>query len=224
MGEPLLRCVEHDPDGEVRAAVVWLHGLGADGHDFEPVLPYLDLDPALGVRFVFPHAPRIPVTVNGGMVMPAWYDIYDLSVDRRIDEEGILRSAQRIGDLLRRERERGIPSHRILLAGFSQGGAVALEVALRWPERLGGIVALSCYLVREESLEDEAREAQDGLPVFQAHGESDPLVPLELGVRCRDALRERGHPVEWRSYPMAHEVCGEEIREIGAWIGDRLAE
>jgi phospholipase/carboxylesterase len=218
-----LRCVEIEPEQPARAAVIWLHGLGADGHDFEPIVPELGLDPALAVRFVFPHAPSMPVSINAGMVMPAWYDISDLDPRTPHDERGILRSAQALEILIAREISRGVAPERIVLAGFSQGGAIATHVALRHPERLSGLIALSTYLVRGESLEAERSDANHGLPIFQAHGTQDPMVPYERGVLLRERLRELGHPVTWRSYAMGHQVCLEEIREIGAFLSARLA-
>ena len=222
MSASLLPCVEVPPEGPARAAVIWLHGLGADGHDFEPVVPALALPASLGVRFVFPHAPRIPVSINEGMVMPAWYDIRDPSLDRRVDEAGVLRSSEAVLRLLVRETERGIPPRRIVLAGFSQGGAVALHLGLRHPERLAGILALSTYLVRGDSLEAERSRANRDVPIFLAHGTEDPMVPIAHGEAARDRLRAMGYPVRWRSYRMAHQVCPEEIGDIGAWLGEVL--
>jgi len=213
----LLPCVEIDPrdsrDGPPDAVVLWLHGLGADGHDFEPIVPELQLP---GVRFVFPHAPSIPVTINAGFVMPAWYDIQaDLS---RQDEVGVRRSATQVTALLERELASGVPAERVILAGFSQGGAIAAHVALRAPERLAGLVLLSTYLVCVDSLPGERSEANRGLPVFQAHGEGDPMVTPERGAAARDLLVELGHPVEWHTYPMMHQVCLEEIAALGHWL------
>jgi len=223
MSAPLLDAVEIEPEKPAAHAVLWLHGLGADGHDFEPIVPLLQLDPALQVRFVFPHAPSIPVTINGGMVMPAWYDIREVDLNRRHDEAGIRESAGKVTALIQREEERGIPSDRLVLAGFSQGGAVALHVALRHPEPLAGILALSSYLVLEDTLEAEMHPANCRTPLFQAHGTFDPTVPLERGLRARDRLRELGYPVEWEEYPMMHEVCPEEIMRVGAWLSTRMS-
>ena len=219
----LLPSVEIEPRAPARSSVIWLHGLGADGHDFEPIVPELGLDPDLRVRFVFPHAPAIPVTVNGGMVMPAWYDIQELARERRADEEGLARSVARIRALITRENERGIPGQRILLGGFSQGGAVALHVALSHPERLAGLFALSTYLTAPQALERALDPANAALPVFQAHGTHDPMVPVEAGRAACAALRALHHPVEWHEYPMVHQVCLEEIRALARWIGERLA-
>ena len=218
----LLPCVEIEPRKPATAAVVWLHGLGADGNDFPPILPHLGLDESLAVRFVFPHAPRIPVTLNMGMVMPAWYDIAGPDLRHRQDTAGIQRSAAQVRALLEREIERGVPSRRIVLAGFSQGGAIAVHVALRFPQPLAGVIALSTYLVLGEELEAELSAANRGLPVFQAHGSVDPMVPIERGEGLRARLEELGCEVTWREYPMLHEVCLEEIGEIGAWMHARL--
>jgi len=224
MSEDLLRTVEIEPDAGARFSVVWLHGLGADGHDFEPIVPYLGLDRGLGVRFVFPHAPPRAVTINMGLIMPAWYDIRGGDLGRDQDAEGIRRSADQVSALIARENERGVPAGRIVLAGFSQGGAIALHVGLRHPERLAGIMALSTYLVLAETLDAERAPANEANAVFQAHGELDPMVPIARGEAARDRLRALGYPVVWRSYPMGHEVCPEEMAEIGAWLADRLAE
>lgn len=219
-----LRCVELEPEGPAASAVIWLHGLGADGHDFEPVVPWLGVRPELRVRFVFPHAPPRPVTVNAGMIMPAWYDIISLELRREIDEKGVHESAERIRDLIVRENERGVPVERIVLVGFSQGGAVALHVGLRYPERLAALAGLSTYLVCDESLEDELSEANRSTPIFQAHGSSDPMVPLSRGEQARDRLRQLGYAVDWHSYPMGHEVHPDEIRAIGELINRRLSD
>lgn len=218
----VLPCVEIEPRSPARAAVIWLHGLGADGHDFPPIVPELGLDPGLGVRWVFPHAPAIPVTINGGMVMPAWYDIRGLDFATRHDEVGIRRSAGQLEELVARERERGIPAEGLILAGFSQGGAVAAYTALRHPEPLGGLVLLSTYLVLAESLSAERSAANAELAIFQAHGTHDPMVPLERGLAAHRRLLELGYAPEWHEYPMAHQVCLEEIRDLGRWLAARL--
>ena len=218
----LLDCVELEPQGQARSSVIWLHGLGADGHDFEPIVPELGLDPELAVRFVFPHAPRIPVTLNGGMVMPAWYDITSLDLKRRHDADGVARSVAAVEALIEREVERGVPKDRIVLAGFSQGGAIALYAALTHTERLAGVVALSTYLVLPEQLGEARHEANHALPVFQAHGNSDPMVVFERGEAAHEQLVEWGHPVDWNVYGMMHQVCLEEIQALGSWFGERL--
>jgi phospholipase/carboxylesterase len=213
----LLPCLELEPPRPAGAAVVWLHGLGADGHDFAPIVPELGLPADHAVRFVFPHAPRIPVTLNGGLVMPAWYDIRSLDAAGQ-DEAGIRRSDEAVRRLIDREEARGVVSGRIVLAGFSQGGAIALFTGLRHPRRLAGIMALSTFLAAPESLEAELGPANRDVPIFQAHGTFDPMVAPALGRMTRDWLVERGWPVEAHEYPMAHQVCLDEIRSIGAWL------
>ena len=202
--------------GTVDASIIWLHGLGADGHDFEPIVPELPLPPGLRARFVFPHAPVQAVTINFGHVMPAWYDVYG---DGREDAEGIRASQQRIEALIAGERERGVAPRRIVLAGFSQGGAIALQTGLRHPERLAGILALSTYLPLAETVAAEASPANRDVPIFMAHGTEDPVIPLRRAAISRDALRKLGYQVEWHEYPMPHAVCPEEIADVGAWLG-----
>ena len=204
-------------------AVIWLHGLGADGTDFEPVVPELGLPETPAVRFIFPHAPHQPVTCNGGYVMRAWYDIISLARDsREIDEAGLIAARQRVRSLIADEVARGIPAERIILAGFSQGGAVAYLTGLTHPERLGGIVALSTYIPSPRLLRDELVAEQLEVPVFAAHGDEDDVVAPELGEAARDLLRELGATPEWRSYTMPHSVCLEEIRDLGQWLRLRL--
>ena len=213
-----LETVELEPSSTAQAAVVWMHGLGADGHDFESLVAELQLPPSLAVRFVFPHAPVRPVTINGGHRMRAWYDV--AGFDRRAaqDERGIRESAEAIGALVKRERERGIAASRILVAGFSQGGAMALFTALRWPERLGAILALSTYLPLADTLRDELHPANAGVPIFMAHGQLDAVLPQSLGEASRDALRVLGCTVDWHSYPMPHSVCLEEIADLRRFL------
>jgi phospholipase/carboxylesterase len=219
-----LPSVEIEPDSTARAAVIWMHGLGANGHDFESVLPWLGLRAGHGVRFVFPHAPQIPVTLNAGMVMPAWYDIAENDLSRRHDRDGILRSREAVRTLVQREVERGIDSTRIVLAGFSQGGAVALDTGLRHGDRLAGILALSTYLVLENEIEAERDPVNAETPILQVHGSLDPMVPVERGQSARDQLRGLGYAVQWQEYPMQHEVCPEELGLIGKWLGEVLAD
>jgi phospholipase/carboxylesterase len=217
-----LTCVELEPKaGPAAAAVIWLHGLGADGHDFVPIVPHLGLTDA-PVRFVFPTARAIPVTINGGMRMPAWYDIVELDLQRRHDEAGILSSCAEVETLVAREAARGIAHERIVLAGFSQGGAIATQVALRSRQRLAGLLALSTYLVRGEALAAEITPAAAGLPAFCAHGSFDPMVPLARGRQAAERLAALGLDVTWKDYPMQHEVCLEEIEDVGAWLRARL--
>ncbi len=199
------------------AAVLWLHGLGADGHDFEPVVPQLRLPPQLRVRFVFPHAPVRAVTLNMGMRMRAWYDILQLGGGRE-DEAGIRESQALLEALIARERRRGVAAQRIVLAGFSQGGAVALHTGLRHAERLAGILALSTYLPLAARLAPEHSAANLGVPLFMAHGRVDDIIPIERARQSRVALERLGCKVEWREYAMPHAVCGEEIADIAAWL------
>ncbi len=218
MHHPILPCVELATGDKPTASIIWLHGLGADGHDFEPIVPVLGLPDELHVRFIFPHAPSMPVTVNGGYIMPAWFDIRHTDIDHEQDEAGIRSSSTSIGHLIEREIMHGIPAKRIVLAGFSQGGAMALYVGLRQSEPLAGIIALSCYLPLEETLECEASESNKHTPVFMAHGVEDPIAPFELGDQSRRRLTTLGYPIEWHSYPIGHHVCAEEIKAIGRWL------
>ncbi len=195
------------------ASVIWLHGLGASGHDFEPAVPYLNLPADLAVRFIFPHAPEIPVTVNGGYVMPAWYDILEMSLERKIDETQILESSEAIAALIDREIERGIPSERIVLAGFSQGGAVAYQCALTYPKPLAGLLALSTYLATGNSL--TVNPANQALPIKIYHGTHDPVVPLTLGEQAVEQLKTKGIEASLTTYPMEHTVIAEQLADIG---------
>jgi phospholipase/carboxylesterase len=218
-----LRFIEVEPRAPARAAVIFLHGLGADGHDFEPVVPMLGTE---GVRFVFPHAPRIAVTINGGRVMPAWYDIRSFRFDdsEREDEVHIAESTARITALVERERARGIPSERIVLGGFSQGAAMALHVGLRHPERLAGLLALSGYLVLHDRIERERSEANRNTPTLVCHGILDDVVPIGAGRASAAALRASAPEalVEWHQYPIGHEVSAEELVTVGTWLRARL--
>jgi len=197
-------------------SVIWLHGLGADGHDFEPIVPELRLPPELPLRFVFPHAPVRPVTINGGMAMRAWYDILSLDTIGRADAQGVRDSTELLEALIRRETERGIAAERIVVAGFSQGGAVAINAVLHAEVRLGGLMALSTYLALPGELNDSVGHRE--LPVFMAHGSFDPMLPMQWGRASADKLIEAGFSLEWHDYPMAHAVCAEEISDIRAWL------
>ncbi|HET9489115.1 MAG TPA: carboxylesterase [Methylomirabilota bacterium] len=214
----LRETVEIETGRAPQAAVIWLHGLGADGHDFEPIVPELDLPPTVPVRFVFPHAPLRAVTVNAGMVMRAWYDVRDAGGERREDAAGVRASGERIEALIARERSRGVPAARIVLAGFSQGGAMALHTGLRHGERLAGILALSCFLPLADTLAAEASAANRDTPIFLAHGTHDPLIPLARARRAKAVLESLGYLVEWREYAMPHAVCAEEIADIAGWL------
>lgn len=204
-------------------SVIWLHGLGADGHDFEPIVPELVRPGWPGIRFVFPHAPVRPVTINGGMPMRAWYDIRALDIAARADAAGVRASMAQVQALIEAERARGVPASRTVLAGFSQGGAIALALGLRQREPLAGLLALSTYLPLPAA-EDaaEATPAGRAIPVFMGHGRFDPVVPSPLGEAARDALRGLGVTVDWHTYAMPHSVCAEEIRDLGDWLGSRL--
>ena len=204
------------PDRDVKASVIWLHGLGADGNDFAPIVPQLNLSLDFGVRFIFPHAPAIPVTINSGYVMPAWYDIKQVDVDRHVDNEQLQESASRIHDLIDREIERGIQSTRIIVAGFSQGGAVSFEAALSYEQPLAGIMALSTYFATVGTIKINA--IQQSIPILICHGEHDPVVSESLGKRSRASLEKLGFDPEYHSYPIEHSVCPQEIEDIGKWI------
>lgn len=218
-----LPCIETQTASNPRHAVIWLHGLGADGNDFVPIVPEL-VDPAWpALRFVFPHAPVRPITINGGMPMRAWYDICGLEIAQRQDEAGIRASIGLLEELIERETARGIAAENIFLAGFSQGGAIVLAGGIRHAQRLGGIVALSTYLPMAEKTDAEASPANRPTPIFMAHGMLDPTISHALGEMSRDYLAQRGYSVVWHAYPMAHQVCMEEIADLRNWIGSRLS-
>ena len=219
VSERLLETVEIETAPSPELAVIWLHGLGADGHDFEPIVPELGLE--VPTRFVFPHAPVRAVTINNGRRMRAWYDISGFSGAQE-DAPGVRASASAVARLVDREVERGVPAARIVLAGFSQGGAIALHLGLRENRRVGGIIALSTYLPLPATLPSEISAVSQGLPIFMAHGSADPVIPIELAEASRQALEREGCPVEWHVYPMAHSVCVDEIRGIAGWL-TRLA-
>ena len=222
-----LETVEHETAPGPLWSVVWLHGLGADGHDFAPIVPEVVQRGWPAIRFVFPHAPVRPVTINNGMRMRAWYDIRDLgfegTVGDRADAAGVEASVAQVEALIARENARGIPSSRILLAGFSQGGAIALSAALQRKEPLAGIVALSTYLPLASQTEDGAAETATAQPVFMAHGTHDPVVPFAAGQRSAERLRAMGFDVEWHAYPMQHQVCGEQLGDLAQWLERRFA-
>jgi phospholipase/carboxylesterase len=219
----VLETLELETGPRPTAAVIWLHGLGADGYDFEPIVPELGLAATPAVRFVFPHAPMRPVTINGGAVMRAWYDVFSLEGVRREDDAGVRASQASVEALIAREMSRGVPAARLVLAGFSQGGAVALQTGLRHAERLAGIMALSTYLPLASTLAAEASAANRDVPIFMAHGRHDSLIPIERAMISREALRKAGYDVEWHDYAMEHAVCREEIDDIAAWLRRVLA-
>ena len=210
------------PASAATASIIWLHGLGADGNDFVPIVPELRLPAELAVRFIFPHAPVRAVTINNGMRMRAWYDILDLTPGGPQDEASIRDSAAILERFIQRERESGIAAGRIVVAGFSQGGAIALHAALRHAERLAGVMALSTYLPLRTTLAAEASPANRDLPILMCHGQFDPVLPSRLGSSSRDLLRTQGYAVEWKEYPMQHQVCMEEIQDVSAWLQARL--
>ncbi len=217
----LLPAIEQETRSNPDAAVIWLHGLGADGHDFAPIVPELNLPETLAIRFIFPHAPAIPVTVNNGYVMPAWFDILEMDIDRKVDAAQLLVSAAAINRLIDRELERGIDSHRIILAGFSQGGAVAYQASLCHPQPLGGLIAMSTYFATSDSA--VLSEANRDLPIEIQHGVYDPVVPQALGARAAEFLKDRGYNVAFRTYPMDHSVCPQQIGDIAAALQRFLA-
>ena len=205
-----------EPKQPADSCVIWLHGLGADGHDFAPIVPELNLPASLATRFIFPHAPEIPVTINGGMVMPAWYDILEMQLERKIDTEQLCASSDEIVKIINQQIELGIPSERIIVAGFSQGGAVAYQVALSFPKPLGGLLALSTYFATEQTA--TKHPANQNIPILIMHGSHDDIVPESLGIKAKNHLTGLNYKVDYVSYPMPHSVCIEQIQEIGKWL------
>ena len=215
-----IQTVEVETGAEPSASVIWLHGLGADGHDFEPIVPELRLPAALPTRFVFPHAPVRPVTINGGMAMRAWYDIVTLDRGGPVDSAGIDESSAALEALITREQERGIEPARIVVAGFSQGGAIAINTILRAEKKLAGLMALSTWLALPDALQRDNLDTS--VPVFMAHGQFDPMIPMQYGRASADRLAAAGFDVEWHDYPMAHAVCPQEIDDIRTWLSGVL--
>jgi len=220
----LLEAIEIETAASPTCSIIWMHGLGAAGHDFVDIVPELGLPARPGIRFVFPHAPMRPVTINAGYVMRAWYDIRDDGGTRREDPAGVRASQKSIEALLEREKARGVPARSIVLAGFSQGGAMALHTALRYGERLAGIMALSCSLPLADTLGAEASPANRDVPIFMAHGTHDPMIPMARAMRAREVLSGLGYRLEWHEYAMPHSVCLEEVRDISAWLGSVLPQ
>ena len=220
----ILPAVEKEfPEGkEVKASIIWLHGLGADGNDFAPIVPQINLSVDFGVRFIFPHAPSIPVTINNGYVMPAWYDIKQVDVDRHVDIEQLQKSAWWVHNLIDREISRGIPSNRIIVAGFSQGGAVSFEAALTYCQPLAGIMALSTYFATSKTI--KINTINKSIPVLICHGTLDPVVPESLGKKSLSTLEGLGFDVRYHRYPIDHSVCPQEIGDIGQWISEILSD
>ncbi len=216
----LLSAIEHETHKNPDATIIWLHGLGANGHDFAPIVPELNLPKHLRIRFIFPHAPSIPVTVNNGFVMPAWFDILEMEIDRKVDSQQLLASAEAINGFITRELERGIDSRRILLAGFSQGGAVTYHVGLTHGQPLGGILAMSTYFATSDII--TLNKANRKIPIEIQHGIYDPVVPEKLGEKAESHLKGLGYLVTYRSYPMEHNVCPQQVTDISRWIQERL--
>ncbi len=212
-----------EPGDTHLASIIWLHGLGADGHDFEPIVPELGLAASIGIRFIFPNAPVMPVTVNGGMSMRAWYDVRSANLREFEDETSILASSELVGKYLQHEIDAGIPANKVILAGFSQGGAIALHCGLRFNQSLAGILALSTYLPLAATLEAEANEANKKTSIFMGHGVFDPVITVDQGRDSANTLNSAGYSVDFNEYTMEHAVCLEEIRAIGSWISQRLA-
>ena len=212
-----LQAIEIETKPKPSHSIIWLHGLGADGNDFVPIVQELSLPP-LGIRFVFPHAPMRPVTINGGFVMRAWYDIAQQDLAMKEDEQGLRQSQKMIEELIAKEKKRGVPLSRIVVAGFSQGGVISLQTGLRQAERLAGVMSLSAYLPLTATIEKERRAANNDVPIFLGHGIADNIVPLPLGIASRDRLLKLGYDVAWHQYPMPHSVCAEELDDISAWL------
>lgn len=214
----ILETIETASVETTNSSVIWLHGLGADGSDFEPIVPQLNLPRDISIRFVFPHAPVQPVTVNSGMPMRAWYDIEGIGDGYSVDEPGIDRSVGLLNTLVEREIELGRPASRIVLAGFSQGGVIALHCALRCTHTLAGIMALSTYLPLQENFTDLVHEANHRTPIFMAHGSQDPLISDQFAFKSFQFLQNQGYSVDWKLYPMAHSVCAQEVSDISSWL------
>jgi phospholipase/carboxylesterase len=223
MEKDLLEYVEVNPRSKPSATVIWLHGLGADGHDFEPIVPELDLPESIPIRYVFPHAPHRPVTINGGMVMRAWFDVLAVQPDHKIDIKSFMESSSYLQKLIEKELLSGMPAKRIILAGFSQGGAIALHTGLRYEKQLAGILALSTYLPTLDQLTGQQARANSRIPIMMAHGTMDPMIPIAYGRSTYNGLSDLGYRIQWREYPMGHAVNPAEIRDISAWFLKNLS-
>jgi phospholipase/carboxylesterase len=214
----MLDSIVLEPTSPANAAVIWMHGLGADGNDFAPIIPELDLPRTHTVRFIFPNAPTMPVTINGGYVMRAWYDIVGADLDNRADEAGVRRSQAQISEIVAAQRAKGIATERMVLAGFSQGGVIALQTALRHESKFAGVLALSTYLACRDTLGIEGTLANKSTPIFYAHGSVDPVIPISLAKRSKAELENHGYAVEFHEYGMPHSVCAEEVDDIAAFL------
>lgn len=221
MSDLVLQTIKVEPKQQASACVIWLHGLGADGHDFEPIVPELRLPQALPIRFIFPHSPKMPVTINGGMVMPAWYDILDMSVERKVDVTQLTQSATAVQALVDEQIASGIPAERIILAGFSQGGAVAYQAALTYPKTLGGLLTMSTYFATKDSI--QLNDANRNIDICIMHGSQDPVVNPMLGTQAKSVLETLGFNPEYHTYPMPHSVCAPQVRDISDWLQQRLS-
>jgi len=220
----MLETVEQETGASPQWSVIWLHGLGADGHDFAPIVPELVRPQWPAIRFVFPHAPKRPVSINGGMPMRAWYDIVSMDFRSRADAVGVAESVALVEELIAREEQRGIARERIVLAGFSQGGAITLSAGLRRSAPLAGLVALSTYLPEVDAAASQLADGATAQPVFMAHGSADPVIPVQVAEHSMQVLKELGFHLEWHRYPMAHQVCAEEIHALGDWLQARFAQ
>ncbi|WP_282273307.1 alpha/beta hydrolase [Stenotrophomonas sp. PS02298] len=218
----MLETVEQETGASPEWSVIWLHGLGADGHDFAPIVPELVRPQWPAIRFVFPHAPKRPVSINNGMPMRAWYDIVSMDFRSRADAKGVAESVEQLEELIAREQARGIPANRIVLAGFSQGGAIILSAGLKRREPVAGLVALSTYLPEVDAAPSQLVDGAIAQPIFMAHGSADPVIPLQIAEHSAQVLRTLGFGVEWHRYQMAHQVCGEEIHALGDWLQARF--
>ncbi len=222
MNTPALETIVTETGSPITAAIIWLHGLGADGYDFANIVPQLQLPANIGLRFIFPHAPLLPVTINNGIIMRAWYDIYRLGDLSKEDEDGLKSSQKAIEGLIQQQQQIGIPSNKIFLAGFSQGGAVALYTGLRYPSPLGGILALSTYLPLAQHLNREAKEENRKISIWLGHGKQDIVVPFFLAEKTRDLLQQAGYKLAWHWYSIGHQICPDEIIDIGKWLSAQI--
>jgi phospholipase/carboxylesterase len=213
-----ISCIEIEPAAQAEKSIIWLHGLGADGNDFAPIVPELNLPKTLNVRFIFPNAPVMPVSINNGYKMPAWFDIYGVDLGSKIDATGIAKSVSTLGVLIAREIERGVATKNIVLGGFSQGAVIALIAGLTYPESLAGIIALSGFLPLAQETFANGSSANKHIPIFMAHGTEDPIVPINMGALSYEALKGAGYPASWHSYAMPHSVCGQEIHDITEFL------
>lgn len=223
MSQQALPYVEVNPDVKAKATVIWLHGLGDSGNGFAPIVPDLKLPSELGIRFVFPHAPTRPVTINNGMLMRAWYDITSLDFNHRADSQGVKESSAFVANLIEQEIAQGIPANKIVLAGFSQGGVIALHLGTRYEKTLAGIMSMSSYMSEPEKLKEEAHSANKNTPIFVAHGTHDDVVPVFMGNAAFKVLQSNGYQVTWHEYAMQHNVCMQQLNDISSWLQQKLA-